>query len=140
LTPYTPLSPRLNLFDPMLAHPDVPHRLVNRSRGLVLATRVEPAFDSRTRRRGLLGRTELPRDTALALAPSNAVHTFGMRFPIDVLFVRRDGLVVKRVRHLKPRRIAAALRAFAVLEFAADHDGVAATQVGDHLAIESFRS
>ena len=124
----------------MLARPKAPHRLVNRSRGLILATRVEPAFDSRTRRRGLLGRTSLPADTALAIAPSNAVHTFGMRFPIDVLFVRRDGLVIKRVRHLKPRRIAAALRAFAVLEFAADHEGVAATEVGDRLAIEYGRN
>lgn len=75
-------------------------------------------------------------DTVLAIAPSNAVHSFGMRFPIDLLFVRRDGMVIKRVTHLKPRRIAAALRAFAVLEFAADHPGVAQTRVGDVLAVE----
>jgi uncharacterized protein len=125
-----------HIFQPLLARRDVPHRLVNRSRGLVLAMRVEPAFDSRTRRRGLLGRSTLPPDTVLAIAPSNAVHTFGMQFPIDVLFIRRNGVVVKRVQNLKPRRIAADLRAFAALEFAAGLEPVAATQVGDQLEIE----
>ena len=102
----------------------------------MLATRVETAFDSRSRRRGLLGRHALAADTMLAIAPSNAVHTFGMRFPIDVLFVARDGRVVKRVVSMRARRIAGALRAFATLEFGAAHDGVARTQVGDVLAFE----
>ena len=76
-------------------------------------------------------------DTVLAIAPSNAVHTFGMQFPIDVLFVRRDGVVVKRVLNLKARRIAAAFRAFAVLEFATGSSTVAATEVGDRLEVET---
>lgn len=127
---------RPHFFEPLLAHTASSHHLVNRSRGLTLAARVEPAFDSRSRRTGLLGRTTLPRDTVLAIAPSNAVHTFGMQFTLDVLFVRRDGVVVRRVLDLKPRRIAVALRAFAVLEFAAGLEAVAATQAGDQLAIE----
>ena len=101
----------------------------------MLAARVEPAFDSATRRKGLLGRSSLAADTVLAIAPSNAVHTFGMQFPIDVLFVRRNGTVVKRVLNLKARRIAASLRAFAVLEFASGSSAVAATEVGDVLEI-----
>jgi uncharacterized protein len=127
----------MHLFTPILAQPAKPWRLVNRSRSLVLATRVQTAFDSRTRRTGLLKHDSLPHDTVLAIAPSNAIHTFGMRFPIDVLYVRRDGTVVKRVLGLRARRISAALRGFAVLEFGAGHPGVAATQVGDMLAIET---
>jgi uncharacterized membrane protein (UPF0127 family) len=42
-----------------------------------------------------------------------------MRFPIDVVFVDRDGVVRKIVRHLKPWRIAAAPRAYAAVELAA---------------------
>lgn len=126
-----------HFFKPLLNEPGVGHRLVNTSRGVVLATRIETAFDSSSRRRGLLGRSSLPRGTVLAIAPSNAVHTFKMQFPIDVVFVRRDGEVVKCVRHMGPRRITAALRAFAVLEFAAGSEEVASTQVGDQLAIES---
>ena len=125
-----------HLFQPLLGRPDSPYRLVNRTRGLVLARQIETAFDSNSRRRGLLGRAGLPRGTVLAIAPSNAVHTFKMQFAIDVLFVRRDGEVVKCVRNLVPRRIAAALSAFAVLEFAAGSEEVAATQVGDRLTVE----
>jgi uncharacterized protein len=126
----------LHIFDPIVANPAIRHRLVNRSRGVTLALHIEPAFDSQSRRRGLLGRTALPVESVLAIAPSNAVHSFGMAFPIDLLFIRRDGIVIKRVIHLKPRRVAAALRAFAVLEFAADHPGVAETHVGDVLDVE----
>jgi uncharacterized protein len=127
----------MQLFTPILREPSGVWRLVNRTRSVVLATRIATAFDSRTRRTGLLKHDALPHDTVLAIAPSNAIHTFGMKFPIDVLYVRRDGTVVKRVRHLKARRISAALRAFAVLEFGADHPGVAATQVGDVLTVEA---
>lgn len=125
-----------HIFQPILKRDARPHRLVNRTRGVVLASRVEPAFDSAARRRGLLGRDTLPSDTVLAIAPSNAVHTFGMRFPIDVLFIARDGKVLKRVDSLPARRISGALRAFAVLEFAAGHAGVAQTTAGDYLALE----
>ena len=127
-----------HLFQPLLRSNARSHQLVNRTRGVLLATQVETAFDSRSRRRGLLGRQALPADTLLAIAPSNAVHTFGMRFPIDVLFVARDGRVVKRVVSMQARRIAAALRAFAVLEFGAAHHGVAQTRVGDVLAFEEI--
>ena len=128
--------PRPHLFQPLLKREPRCHRLVNRTRGLVLAKRVEPAFDSQTRRTGLLGRGGLPHDTVLAIAPSNAIHTFGMRFPIDVLFINRSGTVVKRVLALEPRRASAAIRAFAVLEFGAGHPMVRETHVGDQLTVE----
>ena len=126
-----------HVFRPLLQGHARVYRLVNRTRGVALAARVEPAFDSRTRRTGLLGRHALSADTVLAIAPSNAIHTFGMQFPIDVLFISRDGTVIKRVLALKARRISGALRAFAALEFAAGHPGVAATEVGDQLAVEA---
>ena len=125
-----------HIFRPLLVRPDCIHRLVNQSRNLVLATRVEGAFDSATRRKGLLGRSMMPAGTVLAIAPSNAVHTCGMQFPIDAVFIARDGVVVRRVLHLKARRIAWAWHAFAVLEFAAGLPTTAATQVGDHLELE----
>jgi len=122
---------------PLLAPRAPARRLVNRSRDITLARRIEAAFDSRARRRGLLGRQGLSPDAVLAIAPSNAIHTFGMQFSIDVLFVSRDGTVMKRAIAMKARRIAATLRAFAVLEFAAGHPGVALTRVGDRLVVES---
>jgi hypothetical protein len=52
------------------------------------------------------------------------------------LFINRSGTVVKRVLDLQARRAAAALRAFAVLEFGAGHPVVRETRVGDQLALE----
>jgi uncharacterized membrane protein (UPF0127 family) len=129
---------RPHIFDPLLRHGAGACRLVNRSRRIVLAEFVDTAFDSRSRRTGLLGRDALATDTVLAIAPSNAVHTIGMKFPIDVLFITRTGRVTKRVLQLGPLRIAASLSAFAVLEFAADHPAVAATAVGDEVVVETI--
>ncbi len=113
--------------------PDVRHVLRNERTGLVLAEVLEAAFDSRARRRGLLGRDSLAPGSALIIAPCNSIHTFFMRFAIDVVFVRRDGEVVKVSRAVPAWRVRLAPRAFAVVEMAAgafDGDGV---RVGDRL-------
>jgi uncharacterized membrane protein (UPF0127 family) len=67
----------------------------------------------------LLGRDALDLSAGMMLAPCVAVHTAFMRFPIDVVFVDRDGVVRKIVRDLKPWRIATAPRAYAAVELAA---------------------
>ena len=127
---------RPNVFQALFRHGTHRARLVNETGGVVLAAAIETAFDSRARRAGLLGRETLAAGTVLAIAPSSAVHTFGMRFAIDVLFIDRRGQVIKRVLGLKPGRIAGTLTAFAVLEFAAGSPEVASTVVGDQLRLD----
>lgn len=101
----------------------------------IVARHVEAAVDSASRRRGLLGRDSLPADAALIIAPCSAVHTFFMRFPIDVVFVRRDGAVVK-VRHtLGPSRMTAAPGAFATIELAAGAAARVGLEPGDLLTL-----
>jgi uncharacterized membrane protein (UPF0127 family) len=100
-----------------------------------LATTVEAAVDSASRKRGLLGRDGLAPGAALVIAPTNGVHTFFMRFAIDVVFVARDGRVVKIARAVKPWRATLALRAFAVVELAAGAADRAALRVGDRLSV-----
>ena len=85
----------------------------------VVAAQLLTAFDSASRRQGLLGRDALAPGSALIIAPSNAVHTFFMRFAIDIAFVRRDGRVIKVRSAVGPRRVATSLRAFAVIELPA---------------------
>jgi hypothetical protein len=92
--------------------------LVNAERGSVLASRVEPAFDSTTRKKGLLGRDSIPDDYALIIAPCSAVHTFGMRTPLDLVFVAKNGTVTKTCRGVQPWRMAGSMRAHAVVEAA----------------------
>jgi uncharacterized membrane protein (UPF0127 family) len=96
-----------------------------------IATRIEIAFDSASRRKGLLGRTELADDTALVLAPCSSIHTFFMRFAIDVLFVDRRGRVVKASPHVPPWRIRIAWRSFAVVELSSGKLERIGTRVGD---------
>jgi uncharacterized membrane protein (UPF0127 family) len=71
--------------------------------GEVLAS-AEVARDARARRRGLLGRDSF--DGALVIRPCRNVHTFGMRFPIDVAFCDRSGVVL-RTSSLSPWRVSA---------------------------------
>jgi uncharacterized protein len=70
----------------------------------VLATRVVEARTPLSRMRGLLGRSGLADGEALLLAPCTSVHTFFMGFPIDVLFLARDGRAVRAVSSLLPWR------------------------------------
>ena len=125
----------MHFLSPITGPSSRPHRLVNATRSIVLAEVVEGAFDSNTRRRGLLGRSSLPEQSALIIAPSSAIHTFGMKFAIDAVFVNRRGEILKRVTALKPRRIAARPGAFAVIEFCARHPGVARCARGDVLVL-----
>lgn len=81
--------------------------------GEVLAS-LEVADTRQARRRGLLGRDGI--DGALLIVPARAVHTFGMRFPIDVAWCDRD-LTVLRTATLRPHRLTrVSLRAHCVIE------------------------
>ena len=102
-------------------------------RNAVLATTIEPAFDSAARRKGLLGRSGLAPGAAIVIAPCNAIHTWFMKFPIDVVFTKKDGRVT-RVRHaVKPWRLASSFFAFAAIELAAGSAARAGVRKGDRL-------
>ena len=120
---------------PLIRFPASGHSLRNVSRGTVLASRVETAFDSAARRKGLLGRESLDRGSVLVIAPCNAIHTFFMRFAIDVAFATRDGRIVKMLDALRPWRVGVAWRAYAVLEFPPGTLARTGTQRGDELAL-----
>lgn len=120
---------------PLVRQPERRHGVrVGRS-GVMVASHLETAFDSRARRRGLLGRDALDSGWALVMAPCSSVHTAFMRFPIDVVFTSRDGRVLKVARGLRPWRAAFAFRAFAVIELAAGAAAAGGVQRGDTLEV-----
>jgi uncharacterized protein len=100
-----------------------------------LAITLEMAFDSATRKKGLLGRDTLRDGNGLVIAPSQAVHTFGMRFPIDIVAVGRDGRVIKVREAVGPRRLVFALTAFAIVELPAGACARAGVSPGDRLLV-----
>ena len=124
-----------SFLEPLLRKSSDGCALVNNRTGVVLADRLIPAFDSAARRTGLLQHGELPEGSAMIIAPSNAIHTFFMKFPIDVAFVGRDGVVRKIREAVAPWRMSAALRAYAVIELRAGALGRANTVIGDRLVI-----
>jgi uncharacterized protein len=122
-----------SFLSPLLRAGAPDHVLENVTTKKIVADHLLTAFDSASRRQGLLGRDSLADGTALVIAPSNAVHTFFMRFAIDVAFVRRDGRVLKVRRAVRPWRLTASLRAFAVIELPAGSLASSDTKRGDHL-------
>jgi uncharacterized protein len=104
--------------------------------GRVVVPQLEVAVESATRKKGLLGRDGLADGCGLVIAPTNAVHTFFMRFPIDIVFVTKAGEVVKVREAVGAWRMAAAFRAYAVIELAAGGAVRAGLHVGDRVAVQ----
>jgi len=122
-----------SFLNPLFRARDTEHVLENTRTGEVVADHLLRAFDSAERRQGLLGRESLAEGSAIIIAPCSAVHTFFMRFAIDIAFVARDGKVLKVRSAVRPWRLAAALGAFAVVELAAGGLARSRTESGDVL-------
>jgi len=86
------------------------------------------------RMRGLLGRRELPRNEGILLRPAASIHTAFMRFPIDVVFLDRELVVVGIERELRPWRAAAKRHAHSALELASGECERRKLELGDRLA------
>src|SRR3954467_14080772 len=111
--------------------------LIRDTRGRVVCEQCSVADRPHTRLRGLLGRSELPAGEGLLLRPSPSIHTWFMRFPIDVLFLDRD-LRGPDVRgELGPWRMAWQKGARAVLELAAGEAQVRNIRPGDQLVLDA---
>jgi uncharacterized membrane protein (UPF0127 family) len=107
---------------------------VNTTRGTVLGERVRVADTSLTRMIGLLGEPELEPGDGLLIVPSQGVHTWGMRFPIDVAVLDGDWNVIgmrKRMPHFRMTRMF--WKASAVLELPPGMLDRTSTAVGDRL-------
>ena len=68
------------------------------------------------RMRGLLARSPLVAGQGLLIQPCNMVHTWGMRYPLDLVFVSRPGRILQIAAHVHPRRVRACWGARAVIE------------------------
>ncbi len=97
-----------------------------------IASNVVKADTAFKRMKGLLGRDSLPPGDALWLRPCKWVHTFGMRFAIDILFLGKDNAVVKAEENIPPNRFSAfAIRAVGALELPAGTVSESDTRAGD---------
>ena len=111
--------------------------VVNRTRRTVVGSQVRVADGFWSRTRGFLGRPHPALGEGLLLTPCDGVHMFGMRYPLDLVFLSDDATVVHVVEALLPwRRTARIPGATAVLEVPVGTVEATGTTVGDRLAWE----
>jgi uncharacterized protein len=112
-------------------------RAVNRSRNAVLVDKGDVAATAWTRLRGLLGHKPLLPGEGLLLRGEKAIHTFGMGFPIDVLFLDRAGCVRHLIPSMVPLRTSPFVSTAAdVLELPAGTIARSGTALGDLIELE----
>lgn len=104
----------------------------------MLADAAEVADTSAKRRTGLLKHTSLEPGDGLWIVPCESVHSFGMKFTIDVLYLDRKQKVRKTRSEMVPRRISACLTAHSVLELPAGTISRTGTVAGDQLEIKNL--
>src|SRR4051794_30761724 len=108
---------------------------VRRDGGSPVCERCLVADGPLARMRGLLGRTELPPGEGILLRPASSVHTAFMRFPIDVVFLDRELVVLHVAADVAPWRTASRRRARVVLELAAGEAARRGLAAGDRLEL-----
>jgi hypothetical protein len=113
----------------------MPIQTLRRDDGTIVCERCTVAERPLTRLRGLLGREGLEPGEGLLLRPASAVHTYFMRFPIDVVFLDRALVVVGISDGVDPWRAASRRGAKAVLELPAGESSRRGLAVGDQLTL-----
>ena len=110
---------------------------MNLSKGTCLGTNIEIADSPRRRMVGLLGTTHLDPGCGLLIFPTQAVHTFGMKYPIDILFLDGKRKVVGIRPSVRPYRLTPIFwRAQCVLELPSNAIQDSKTEMGDFLQWE----
>lgn len=83
---------------------------------ICLIANVQKTSTAFERMRGLLARPPLKTGEGLLISPCSSVHTFGMRYALDLIFLDSSGRVLQLVQSLRPWRMAACFAAYATLE------------------------
>ena len=107
--------------------------VLTRDDGSVICERCVVADRILPRMKGLLGKRELVAGEGLLIQPAPSIHTFFMRFPIDVVFLAKNGKVMKVAANVGAWRMRSCRRAFAVLELAAGEAERRGITVGDQV-------
>ena len=112
----------------------------NHTRNTILGDAVELADTSETRRVGLLKHERLEPGSGLWIVPCESVHTFFMKFPIDLVYLDKQRKV-RKVRHAVPAwRLSACLTAHSILELPAGTAEKSGTLPGDELVMEKLNA
>lgn len=110
---------------------------MNVTSNTIVSKKVETAQTLKQRAVGLLGRSELVEDHCLWILKCRSVHSFFLRFPIDVLYVDKDLRITKIEKNMKSWRISwGGFSSSSCFEFGANQVGTT-VNVGDLLSVSS---
>ena len=110
--------------------------VINQTRGITLGEQVGKADSFWTRAKGLLGKRSLAPGEGLLLYPCRGIHSYGMRFDFDAVYLDRQQSVIHIIERMPPHRSGPMLNeAHAVLELPAGTIGATGTAIGDQLII-----
>lgn len=115
------------------------YQVINENRQSQLGQQVAMARSFWRRGKGLMFRAELPAGTGLVIDPCSSIHTFWMRFPIDVLYVDKNGTVLRADRAMKPWRLGPLFvrHGHLVIELPAGTIERTGTEQGDQLRLDA---
>ena len=85
-------------------------KVVNQNTGEVILQELYIADTFMKRFLGLMGKKELKSGSGLKIEPCSSIHTFNMKFPIDVMFLSEDHEVLKLVGGMKPGKVSAVVK------------------------------
>lgn len=80
---------------------------------------------------GLIFRQQLLTNEVFYIKPCNSVHTFGMKYAIDVVYISKTGIVLKIIKNMQKGKISWCFKAHSVLEFKSNTSDLLAMQNGD---------
>lgn len=114
-------------------------KIINQTKGTILAEKAEIADAPFERLKGLLGRTGLGEGEGMVITPCNSIHTFFMRFNIDVVFLDKHDKVVSMAKALPPARLFGALpKGKLVIELPSGTLNKTMTATGDQISMEKL--
>ena len=113
-------------------------QIFNVAKGAVIAQQAKLTVSFGQRMKGLLGQDSLVANEALILKPCSSIHTFFMRFAIDVLFLDKNMRIVRLIQNMPPNRLSPIVWASKMaIELPAGKISQTNTQIGDRIEIKN---
>lgn len=115
----------------------MPKKISNKTKNEILADSAELANTPLKRIKGLLGRKELKQGQGMIIIPCSSIHTFFMKFAIDIVFLDKEGHAVAIAHSLPPSRLfGAPFKASLVIELPPGTLRRTRTELKDKISIE----
>jgi uncharacterized membrane protein (UPF0127 family) len=114
-------------------------RIINTNTKLIIADEVIIANSFYTRLKGLMFKEVFNDGTAMMITPCNMIHTFFMKFSIDIVFISKNNEVIDIIEDMKPGKVSHMVgKAVGVIEFPAGVVNRMKIQIGNFIRLQDY--